>query len=242
MSETDDWEIDSDDEPAVDADDEPAVDADDEPDDAVDRPTGTGTTRTEREEADGKPSEVPVWDDDYLETVSGRLLFNYDLKKAHQVDGERFDLYGHMELHSEKHFFHPALSFAHHVSHEHLYVRRTDRATEREIDRLVELGHGLADELIDADEEHYSTDFTFVLVVPEILDSVRSRVENLDERTLLKYGYYGHYEINVVVVAPDRKELVANDGADVEEAFRTWDPIEKEEPGLLGLISRRLEF
>ena len=252
MSETDDWEIGSDDENDErdgGSDEELGDDGgnDDERDtseldDGVDRPTGTGTTRAERAEADGKPPEVPEWEDDYLETVSGRLLFNYDLEKEHAIGSERFDLYGHMELHSEKHFFHPALSFAHHESHEHMYVRRSDRATDREIDRLVELGHELAEELIDADEEHYSTDVTFVLVVPEIPDSVRSRVETLDERTLLKYGYYGHYEINLVVVAPDRKELVASDGADVEEAFRTWDPIEKNEPGLLGLIARRLEF
>ncbi|MDR5674579.1 Uncharacterized protein AArcCO_2866 [Halalkaliarchaeum sp. AArc-CO] len=239
MSETDDWEIGSDDENDVHNGRDDGID---ELDDGVDRPTGTGTTAAEREKAEGKPPDVPEWDDEYLETVSGRLLFNYDLKKEHAIGGERFDLYGHMELHSEKHFFHPALSFAHHESHEYLFVRRTDRPSEREIDRLVEFGHELADELIAPDEEHYSTDFTFVLVVPEIPDTIQSRVENLDERTLLKYGYYGHYDINVVVVAPDREELVASDGADVEEAFRIWDPIERDDPGLLGLIARRLEF
>lgn len=210
--------------------------------DDLDRPTGTGTTAAEREAADGKPPDVPEWDDEYVETVSRRLLFNYDLEKDHVIRGESFDLYGHMELHSEKHFFHPALSFAHHESHEHLFVRQVDRATRREIDRLVELGHEIADEWIDADEEHYSTDFTFVLVAPEITEEVRSRVDRLDERTLIKYGYYGHYEINAVVVAPENRDLVANDAADVEEAFRTWESIEQERPGLLGLIARRLEI
>lgn len=204
--------------------------------------TGTGTTAAQREAADGRPADVPVWDDPYLEEVSRRLATNYDLEKEYAVRGESFDLYGHMELHSEKHFFHPALSFAHHESHEYLFVRRIDRATDRELDRLVELGHDLADDWIDADEEHYSTDFTFVLVAPDVPDAIRSRIAGLDERTLIKYGFHGHYQVNVVAVAPETSELVANDDADVEEAFRTWEPIEREEPGLLGLIARRLEL
>ncbi|MEF8779766.1 MAG: hypothetical protein V5A46_03705 [Haloferacaceae archaeon] len=210
--------------------------------DGSDVSTGTGTTAAQREAADGRPPDVPEWDDPYLEEVSRRLASNYDLTKEYAVRGESFDLYGHMELHSEKHFFHPALSFAHHESHEYLLVRRVDRATGRDLDRLVELGHELADDWIDADEEHYSTDFTFVLVAPEVPDGIRSQVAGLDERTLLKYGFHGHYQVNVVVVAPETSELVANDAADVEEAFRTWEPIERDEPGLLGLIARRLEL
>lgn len=233
---------DSTDEGGVAADKEGATTDEEDVQDDLDRPTGTGTTAAEREAADGKPPDVPKWDDGYVERVSRRLLFNYDLEKDHVVRGESFDLYGHMELHSEKHFFHPALSFAHHESHEHLFVRQVDRATRREIDRLVELGHEIADGWIDADEEHYSTDFTFVLVAPEITEEVRSRVDRLDERTLIKYGYYGHYEINAVVVSPENRDLVANDAADVEEAFRTWESIEQERPGLLGLIARRLEI
>lgn len=204
--------------------------------------SGTGTTAAEREAADGKPADVPEWDDDYIETVSRRLLYNYDLEKDRVVRGERFDLYGHMELRSEKHFLHPALSFAQHEAHEHLFVRRTDRVTDREIDSLLELGHELADEWIDPDEEHYCTEFTFVLVAPTIPDDVRSRVAGLDERTMIRFGYYGHYEVNVVVTAPDARDLVANDAADVAEAFQTWEPIEREEPGFLELLSRRLQL
>lgn len=219
-------------------------DTDDAPEEADidDSGIGTGTTAAEREAAEGKPDDVPVWEDEYLETVSNRLLFNYDLEKDFQVRGESFEMYAHMEIHSEKHFFHPALSFAHHESHEHLLVRRIDRLDERELDRLIELGHDIAGDWIDPDEEHYSTEITFVLIAPEIPDTVGSRVSNLDERTLLKYGYNGHYEVNVLAVAPEENELVANDSVDVIEAFRTWEPIERDEPGLLGLIARRLEF
>lgn len=217
-------------------------DANDAPDAGASPSSGTGTTAAEREAAGGKPEEIPVWDDEYIEQVSSRLLHNYDLQKDHVVRGESFSLFGHMELHSEKHFFHPALSFGHHVSHEYLFVRRSATVTEREIDSLVALGHELAGDWIEADEEHYSSEFTFVLVTEDIPDDVRSRVAGLDERTLLRLGYYGHYEVNAIVVAPEASDIVANDGADVEEAFRTWDPIEPEEPGLLGLISRRLQL
>ncbi|MFP4625815.1 MAG: hypothetical protein ACOCQ3_04690 [Natronomonas sp.] len=215
---------------------------DDSPDGSGTASSGTGTTEAELEAADGKPEEIPVWDDEYIEKVSGRLLHNYDLQKDHMVRGEVFSLFGHMELHSEKHFFHPALSFGHHVSHEYLFVRRTATVTERDLESLVDLGHELANDWIEADEEHFSTDFTFVLVTEDIPDDVRSRVAGLDERTLLRLGYFGHYEVNAIVVAPDAKDVVANEAADVEEAFRTWDPIEPEETGLLGLISRRLQL
>lgn len=202
----------------------------------------TGTTAAERDAADGKPPEVPVWDDEYVEAVSRRLLHNYDLEKDRTVRGEHFDLYGLMELLSKKHMFHPALSFAHHESTEHLFLRRVERATPGEIDRLVELGHALGDAWVDPDEEHFSTEFTFVLVAPEVTDDLRDRVAAVDERTLLKYGYHGHYDVHAAVVAPDDETIVASDAVDVEEALRLWEPIEREEVGLLGLIARRLQI
>ena len=198
-----------------------------------DEADATGDTTTD---------DRPTWEDEYLETVAGRLHHNYDLEADHRAAGETFPLYGRLEIHSEKHFLHPALSFAHHESHEHLLVRRAERVGVADLERLVDLGHDLAERRVDAHEEHYSTEFTFVVVAPEVPDDVRSFVADLDERHLLKYGFHGHYEINLVVVAPEAGELVASDGADVETAFRTWEPIEREEPGLLGLIARRLQL
>jgi hypothetical protein len=194
---------------------------------------------TGHDDADG---ERPAWDDAYLDEVAGRLAYNYDLERDYRVRGERFGLYGRMELHSEKHFLHPSIAIAHHESYEHLFVRRTDAVSTADVDRLVDLGHGIADEWIEPHEEHYSTEFTFGLVAPAIPENVRSKVTSLDERTLLKFGYNGHYEINVLVVAPEAHDVVANDAADVEEAFRTWDDIEQPVPGLLGLIARRLQL
>ena len=186
--------------------------------------------------------DAPDWDDEYVDRVADRLVFNYDLERDVTTRGERFGLYGRMMIESQKHFFHPALSYANHGSAEHLFCRRTNRAAVTECERLVALGHDLANERIDADEEHYSTDFTFVLVTSAVPDDVQEFVSGFRDRTLLKYGYYGHYEINLVVAAPQEKEIVASREAHVEEAFRLWDPIKKEKPGLLDLIARRLQI
>lgn len=194
------------------------------------------------DDAEDPFADVPDWEDEYVNEVAGRLVHNYDLEKNRAVEGESFDLYGEMELHSQKHVLHPSISFAHHESREHLFIRRVNSATVAEIDRLIELGHDLADDWIDPDPEHYSTDFTFVLVAPEVTDDVRDRIEAIDERTLLKYGYNGHYDVHAAVVSPKREELVASDEADVREALTLWEPIEKKERGLLGLISRRLQI
>ena len=184
----------------------------------------------------------PDWDDEYIDRVADRLVFNYDLNEDVSAHGERFTLYGRMTIESQKHFFHPALSYANHGSTEHLFCRRAERVTVADCERLVSLGHDLAEERIDADEEHYSTDFTFVLCVPELPDDVREFVSDFRDRTLLKYGYYGHYEINLVVVAPDEEAMVASREAHVAEAFQLWERIETEEPSLLGLIARRLQI
>ena len=187
--------------------------------------------------------EVPHWTEDpYFDRVSDRLMYNYTLERDHRLRGERWDLYGEMRVLNQKQFFHPALSFAHHESYEHLFVRRVDRVDTGTVGDLVALGHDLADDRVDPHEEHYSTEFTFALVAPAIPDAVREQVAGLDERTLLKYGFNGHYEVNVVVVAPSREEIVANEAADVTEAFTTWESIEREEPGLLGLLARRFQL
>lgn len=214
------------------------------PDDDVSR-APEGDREFDRDAATGAEpgdEEVPDWDDEYLDRVSRRLLYNYDLEKDRTVDGERFALYGRMELTSRKHFFHPALSFAHHDSTEHLFVRRTEHVDESTLDRLVSLGHELAEEWIEPDEEHFSTDFTFVVVTGSIPETVRERVSSFEDRNLLKFGYHGHYEVNLIVVDPDAEELVASEAADVATAFRLWEEIEREKPGVLGLIARRLQL
>ncbi len=186
--------------------------------------------------------DVPDWDDDYLDRVSGRLLFNYDLEKDVTAGGEAFSLYGEMRMENEKHFLHPGLSYANHESTEYVYARRADHVTVADVEALVELGHDLAEERIDPSPDHFSTEFVFVLVVDEIPDDVQEFVDGFRERTMLKYGYNGHYEIQFVVVAPDREAIVSSRDAHVEEAFRLWTPIEDEEPSWWDLVTRRLQI
>jgi len=188
--------------------------------------------------------DVPEWDDEYLDRVSARLMFNYDLEKEYRAGEEPFDLYGEMEMHHEKHFLHPALAFGHHDNYEYVFARREDSLRVETFERLAEVGHTLADEWIEADEEHYSTDFVFVLVADGdgIPEAVREHVSGFKDRTMLNHGYYGHYEVHLLAVDPEQEEIVSSRGAHVEEAFRLWDPIEKEEPSWWDLLTRRLQI
>jgi hypothetical protein len=186
---------------------------------------GTGT--------DERSEDVPAWDDDYFERVGARLMYNYDLERDRAVAGERFALYGEMAVHTRKHFLHPALSYAEHEAAEHLFAARRDGVRVADLERYVDLGHDLAEEWIEADEEHYGTDFSFALVVPEIPEAVRSFVSGFKDRTMIKYGYHGHYEVNLVVVAPEAEAVVASRSTDLDRAFAVWSSAEKESPGLL---------
>ncbi len=194
-------------------------------------------------EADELPAElrenVPEWDDPYLDRVAGRLLYNYDLQKDYRLRGERWELYGELRVETQKQFVHPALNYANHESAEFLFVGRCERPTRAELDRLVDLGHELADERIDPNEEHYGTDITFVLIANEIPDAVETHVAGFRERTLLKFGYYGHYDINLVVVDPDSERCVASEVADVAAAFRLWAELSQPEEGVLSRFARR---
>ena len=184
--------------------------------------------------------EVPHWTDDpYFDRVSDRLMYNYTLERDHRLRGERWDLYGEMRVLNQKQFFHPALSYGDHESEEYLYARRVGRPTVGELKRLVDLGHDLADERVTANEEHYRTDFTFVLVADELPEEVRSFVEGQRERTLLKYGYYGHYEVNLGVIVPDEQVAVAGEAADVVEAFALWEDVTQPEEGMLSRLAKR---
>ncbi|PCR91412.1 hypothetical protein [Natrinema ejinorense] len=182
---------------------------------------------------------VPHWDDEYLDRVSDRLMYNYDLEKDRRVDGERWDLYGEMRVRSQKQFFHPALSYADHEAEEYLFARRESRPTVAQLEGFVEYGHELADERVVPDEEHFGTDFTFVLVTEELPAAVREFVSGFRDRTLLKFGYHGHYEVNLVVVVPERQERVASEVATVAEAFTLWDDVTTPEEGLISRFAKR---
>lgn len=182
---------------------------------------------------------VPEFDDEYLDRVAGRLLYNYDLQKDHRTDGQQWELYGEMRVKSQKQFFHPALSYGDHESEEYLLAQRIDRPTVEDLRRLVDRGHELADGWITADEEHYGTDITFVLIAEEIPDAVADYVEGFRDRTLLKFGYYGHYDVNLIVVDPDAEQCVGSEAADVAAAFRLWDDVSTPEDGFLSRFAKR---
>ncbi|UPW01731.1 hypothetical protein M0R88_06415 [Halorussus gelatinilyticus] len=181
------------------------------------------------------PDDVPEWDDEYLDRVSDRLMFSFDLERKFDVRGRTFEMYGEMRIESQKQLFHAALNYGNHEKREHLFVRRADDVSRADLESLVGLGHDLADEWIDADERHFGTDFTFVVVAPELPDDVRSFVSGFRDRTLLKFGYYGDYEVNLVVVAPDEEEAVESEEAEVAAAFRLWESLDEvdESKGLL---------
>ena len=172
--------------------------------------------------ADGAVPGVPDWEDEYIDRVSDRLMYSYDLEKDHRIRGERFDLYGRIEVENRKQFLHPAITYGHHEKVGHLFVRRADRVATEDLDRLADFGETLAEEWIDPDGTHFETEFVFALVVPEVPDPVAERVEALESRTLLNYGYHGHYWLRFVVVSPETETVVASPGADVAAAFRLW--------------------
>ena len=182
---------------------------------------------------------VPDYDDEYLDRVSDRLMYSYDLDADVVVDGERFDLTAEMRMRNQKQFLHPALNYADHETREHLFARRAGEPTVPDLEALVDLGHDLAADWVDADEEHYETNFTFVLVADTLSDAVRSFVSGFRDRTLLKYGYYGHYEVNLVVVAPDDEDGVASQEADVLQAFALWGDVEQPDEGFFSRFAKR---
>ncbi|ADE02695.1 hypothetical protein [Haloferax volcanii] len=178
------------------------------------------------EESDASATESaldrPEWDDEYLDRAAERLMYNYDLQREYAVRGERFDLFGSMRMEGQKQFLHRSINYANHHAMEYMFARRVDAATVAELERLVELGHALADEWIEPDEEHYGTEFTFVLVADAVPEEVRAFVSDFADRTLLKFGYYGHYEVNLAVVAPSDEDAAASRNADSVAAFTLW--------------------
>ena len=196
-----------------------------------------------RREPEELPAEVreavPDYDDEYLDRVSDRLMYSYDLDRDVVVDGERFDMTAEMRVRNQKQFLHPALSYADHDLMEFVFARRVATPSVDAVERLVEFAHGIADERVDAHEEHYGTDVTVVLVADRIPDAVADFVDGFRDRTLLKFGYYGHYEVNLVVVAPERQELVASESADTAAAFRLWERVDSPEEGFFSRFAKR---
>ncbi|WP_435073848.1 hypothetical protein [Halorubrum sp. HHNYT27] len=182
---------------------------------------------------------VPDYDDEYLDRVSDRLMYSYDLEADVVVDGERFDLTAEMRMRNQKQFLHPALSYADHDVMEYLFARHVSDPTVGELERLVEFAHGVADERVEGNEQHYGTDVTVVIVADRISDQVAEFVDGFRDRTLLKFGYYGHYEVNLVVVAPDEERLVASEAASSAEALRLWAPVENPDDGIISRFTKR---
>ena len=199
-----------------------------------------GDGRRDPEELPAEIREaVPDYDDEYLDRVSDRLLYSYDLDRDVVVDGERFELTAEMRVRNQKQFLHPALSYADHDMMEFLFARRVSTPSVADLERLVEFGHAVADDRVEGDEEHFGTDVTIALVADRLPEAVAEFVDGFRDRTLLKFGYYGHYEVNLIVVAPDDEELVASEVADVAGAFRLWEPVAEPDEGFFSRLAKR---
>lgn len=172
---------------------------------------------------DPSESEFPEWERDYLNRLAGRIVHSYDLEKNKHIRGFDFTLYASFEAQRHKQLFHPAISYAEHNLYEYLFVNEYDTVTIETVDQLIDLGHELADDWIDADDDHYATEFSFGLIVPSIPDDIRQYVSRIDERTMLRYGFDGHYDIHIIVVAPEEQSIVATDRAEIQAAFIEWD-------------------
>lgn len=190
------------------------------------------------ERASIDPSTIPTWENAYLDRVANRLMFNYDLQQDTHVEGHTFNLTAEMRIESKKHFFHPSLRYANHEAHEYIFVQQHQAPSVAYFKRLVELGHELADkqEYLDPDEEHFGTDFTFVVIANLIENAVDEFVGDFRDRTLLKFGYYGHYEINLIVVAPDDEIATASKKAESVAAFALWRDMDGQNSD--GILSR----
>lgn len=189
------------------------------------------------------PEDVPDWEDEYLDRVSDRLMHNYDLEKDVTVQGERFDMYGLFRVENQKQFLHESVNWANHEATEHLFARYADSITPDSVARLADFGDELADGWIEMNEEHYGTDFTFVTIVPSIPEDVRSYVRSYSGRTLLKFGYYGQYEIHLAVVSPENETAVASKNADIANAFALWGDVPSlNEGSLFTRLFRKLTY
>ena len=190
--------------------------------------------------ADHEIPDLPEWEDEYVDRLAHRLVHNYDLEKDYAVGGRRFTLYGEMRMETQKHFLHPSISYANHHSTEHLFLSDVDHVRVADLEAFVDLGHDLADEWVEADEEHFNTDFTFAVVASSIPEDVREHVEGFSDRTLLRYGFHGHYEVNLLVATSGGEDVVASSNADVARAFAPAGSAEPERSGLLGRLVGRL--
>ncbi len=199
----------------------------------------------DRQDGEEEPlAGVPDWDDQYVDRVSDRLLHNYDLERDRSVRGHRFTLYGQLAIQRRKQFLHPSITYGDHETTQHLFVKRDDRVSVAAMERLSDLGDELADRWIEPSEEHFGTDFVFGVVSPEIPTDVREFVSGYESRTLLKYGYHGHYAVRLFVVSPEKEASVASPETDVVRAFKLWDDGDAEDRGgvferLRGVFSRR---
>ena len=188
-----------------------------------------GGSNKGKEESEEDPlAAVPDWDDEYVDRVSDRLLHSYDLQQDRTVQGRRFTLYGQLSIRRHKQFLHPSVTYGDHQRTKHLLVQRLDDVSVTDMERLSALSETLAEEWIDPDVEHFGTDFVFGVVVPEIPADIRQFVSSFESRTLLRYGYHGHYTTRLFAVAPDREASVASPNTDVVQAFRLWDDGERE--------------
>jgi hypothetical protein len=75
-------------------------------------------------------------------------------------------------------------------------------------------------------------------VAPTVADPVEQLVRGFESRTLLHYGYHGHYAVRLFVVAPEEREAVSSPDVDVAAAFRLWDGDDERGASRDGVIAR----
>jgi hypothetical protein len=143
---------------------------------------------------------VPDWEDEYLDRVGDRLMYSYDLERDRRVAGERFALYGRLDVENRKQFLHPAISYGHHEKTGHLFVRRAERVSLTDLERLEALGETLAEEWIEPSDRHYETEFVFGLVADEAtVEGTEALLEALNPDARRHRTTHGRVDLDAVL-------------------------------------------
>lgn len=161
--------------------------------------------------------------DEYIDIISEKLTYNYNVEKEKDLNGTMFDLHAICNVNNSKFIGSKKIVVYAYDNNSYIYVKNFKTLSIEDVRNVLDAN---AEKLLTStqvDSEHMSTHYTIVFVTESSLPSeLKNFIKKYRKQKSYAFGFKGWSSIGVVLVSLGENEIVYNkDARKIYKAFKS---------------------
>jgi len=149
--------------------------------------------------------------ENYLENVTEKLSYNFDIIENPDYDGVKFNLAAKSNIRNEKYIALKSAVIYAYENNEYCFFKILEDVNFKEVDKILEVLKKAANDFVEPHDEHMSTTFTGIIITQNPLESdLKEKILKFKHQKSHKFGFHGWTSVRVVVVELSTGKVIAS--------------------------------